>query len=100
VSLRRREVGLRVALGAQHGDIAWQFLGKAISVVGLAGVAGIAGALAFSGLLSGMLFGVPPNDPATLGAALGLVVLVASIAALVPALRASRIDPMVALREE
>ena len=100
VSLRRREVGLRMALGAQHDDIARQFLGKAMSVVGVAGVAGIVGALAFSGLLSGMLFGVPPNDPAALGAALGLVVLVASIAALVPALRASRIDPMVALREE
>jgi putative ABC transport system permease protein len=100
VGLRRREVGLRVAVGARPADIAAQFLLHALRVVAVAGIAGVALALAFGQVLSGMLFGVSPSDPATLAGVVGVVAAVAVLAALVPALRAARIDPMEALREE
>jgi putative ABC transport system permease protein len=100
VGLRRREVGLRVAVGARPADIAAQFLLHALRVVAVAGIAGVALALAFGQVLSGMLFGVSPSDPATLAGVVGVVAAVAVLAALVPALRAARVDPMQALREE
>jgi ABC-type antimicrobial peptide transport system permease subunit len=100
VSLRRREVGLRVALGALSRNIVAQFLLKALRVVGIACAIGLALSFAFTRALSGMLFGVSPWDPATLSAVVLLVVGVATLAAILPAVRASRIDPMQALREE
>jgi ABC-type antimicrobial peptide transport system permease subunit len=100
VSLRRREVGLRVALGALRGSIVKQFLWTALRVVGIACVAGLVLALAFTRLLSSMLFGVSPSDPVTLAAVVFVVVGAAVLAALLPAARAARTDPMQALREE
>jgi putative ABC transport system permease protein len=90
VSLRRREIGLRVALGAVQSAITSHFLLTAMRVVAVACVAGLAS----------MLYGVSPNDPATLAGVVVIVLVVAAAAALVPALRASRVDPMTALREE
>jgi ABC-type antimicrobial peptide transport system permease subunit len=100
VSLRRREVGLRVALGALSGTIVAQFVGQALRVVGVACVAGLVLSLVFGRALSGLLFGVSPSDPLTLVGVIVLVVGVAALAAFLPSLRASRIDPMEALREE
>jgi putative ABC transport system permease protein len=100
VSLRRREVGLRVALGAQQRNIVAQFLAKALGVVAVACVIGIVVALASARFISGMLFEVSPGDPATLGGVVALVVAVAALAALLPAWRASRVEPMRVLREE
>ena len=100
VSLRRREVGLRVALGAQQRNIVAQFLVKALRVVAIACVIGIVAALAFGRFISGMLFEVSPNDPVTLGGVVALVVAVAVLAALLPAWRAARVEPMRVLREE
>jgi putative ABC transport system permease protein len=100
VSLRRREVGLRVALGAQQGNIVAQFLGKALRVVAIACAAGLVLSFAFSRALSGMLFGVSPFDTLTLAGVVALVTSVAVVAALVPALRAARVDPMTVLRDE
>jgi predicted permease len=100
VSLRRREVGLRVALGAQQANIVTQFLSKALRVVAMACVVGLALSLAFSRALSGMLFGVSPFDAATLAGVVVLVTSVAIVAALVPAMRAARVAPMNVLREE
>jgi hypothetical protein len=100
VSLRRREVGLRVALGAQQANIVKQFLVKAMRVVAVACAAGLVLAFAVGRSLSGMLFGVSPSDPATLAAVVSIVIAVAALAAFLPALRASRIDPMEALRDE
>ena len=100
VSLRRREVGLRVALGAQQRNIVAQFIAKALRVVAIACVIGAAAALAFSRFISGMLFEVSPGDPATLGGVIVLVVAVAALAALLPAWRAARVEPMRVLREE
>lgn len=99
-SLRRREVGLRVALGARQRAIVGSFVAKALRVVSVACVAGIVAALAFSRLISGMLFGVSPSDPATLVGVVVLVVGVAALAALLPAWRAARVEPMKVLREE
>ncbi len=100
VSLRRREVGLRVALGAQRREIIAAFLGKALSVVAMACIAGVALSLALSEVLEGMLYGVSSADPLALGTVIVLVTGVGTVAALVPALRAARVDPMNVLREE
>jgi predicted permease len=100
VSLRRREVGLRVALGALSGTIVAQFVTQALRVVGVGCVVGLVLSLAFGRALSGLLFGVSPSDPLTLAGVVVLVVGVAALAAVLPSLRASRIDPMEALREE
>jgi predicted permease len=100
VSLRRREVGLRVALGAQQRSIVAQFLAKALRVVTVACAIGIVAALAFARFISGMLFEVSPGDPVTLGGVVVLVVAVAALAALLPAWRAARVEPMRVLREE
>jgi len=100
VSLRRREVGLRVALGALSSTIVAQFVTQALQVVGAACVVGLLLSLAFGRALSGLLFGVSPSDPFTLAGVIVVVVGVAALAAFLPALRASRIDPMEALREE
>jgi predicted permease len=99
-SLRRREVGLRVALGAQQNNIVAEFVGKALRVVAIACVVGLALSVAFSGVLSGMLFGVSRFDAATLSGVVALVTGVALVAALVPAVRAARVDPMAVLRDE
>jgi putative ABC transport system permease protein len=100
VSLRRREVGLRVALGAQRRQIVVGFLAKALQVVGVACVAGVGLSLALSELLAGMLYGVSRVDPFSLAAVIALVTGVGGVAASVPALRAARVDPMNVLREE
>jgi predicted permease len=100
VGLRRREVGLRVALGAHSRNIVAQFLARALRVVGIACVAGLVLALAFTRVLSGMLYGVSPSDPITLSAVVAVGVGAAVLAAILPAARAARIDPMQALREE
>jgi predicted permease len=100
VSLRRREVGLRVALGAPQARIIVELVGKALRVVGVACIVGLAVSFAFSQLLAGMLYGVSSADPLALGAVVALVIGVAAAAALVPAHRASRVDPMTVLRED
>jgi ABC-type antimicrobial peptide transport system permease subunit len=100
VNLRRREVGLRVALGALSGDIVSQFLRKVLRIVAVACAAGLALSFMFTRALSGMLYGVSPSDPATLSSVVAIVVIVAAVAAFVPAMRAARIDPMQALRED
>lgn len=100
VSLRRRDVGLRVALGALRNMIVTHYLAKALKVVGVGCLIGLGLSVAFSRMLSSMLYGVSPSDPITLGTAIGIVVIVAAIGAVVPLMRASRIDPIVALRED
>jgi predicted permease len=100
VAERTHEIGIRVALGAQARDVARMVLRRtlALSVPGL--VLGILGALAVTRVLDRLLFGVKPNDPATFGSVAALLAAVALVAALIPARRAARVDPMVALRAE
>lgn len=100
VSLRRREVGLRMALGARRENIVGQFVSRTMRIVGAAVATGLMASLIFSRALSGMLFEISPTDPFVLGAVIVTVMLVATSAALVPALRASRTNPMIALRQD
>jgi putative ABC transport system permease protein len=100
VGLRRREIGLRVALGARHANIVSQFLFKALRVVGVGCVAGLGLVFVFTRSLASMLYGVAPTDVTTLVAVLAVVTCIAAAAALIPAKRAARLDPMEALRFE
>jgi predicted permease len=99
VGLRRREVGLRMALGALRSDIVRQFLGQGLRVVGLACAGGVGLALALRRVVAGLLYGVSATDTATLLAVVAMVAVVAALASLAPALRAARLDPMRVLRE-
>jgi putative ABC transport system permease protein len=100
VSQRRREVGLRMALGAVRRNIVAQFMMKALRVAGIACVAGLALSFAFTRVLSGMLYGVSPSDPVTIVSVIIIVFVVAALASFMPARRAARLDPMQTLREE
>jgi putative ABC transport system permease protein len=100
VSQRRREIGLRMALGARRRDVLRMVLGQGL-VLALAGLAaGLAGALALTRVLEGFLFGVTTSDPATFVAVAAFLLLAASAACLLPAARASRVEPATALRYE
>jgi len=100
VSLRRREVALRLALGALRRSVVHQLMTMSIRIVGTASAVGLLLALLFTRSLSTMLYGVTPTDPATLTGVMFLVVAVAFIAAFIPAARATFVQPMRALREE
>jgi putative ABC transport system permease protein len=100
VRQRLREIGIRLALGARTSEVLRLVLVRGMAPT-LAGVAlGIAGALALSGIASRFVFGVSAADPATLAAVTALVLTVGLLASLVPALRASRVDPIRTLRDE
>jgi putative ABC transport system permease protein len=100
VNVRRREIGLRLALGALRQEIALRFLlqGLRVSIIGCG--FGLALSAASVRLLSGMLYGVSSFDAVTFGGVVALVLMVAAISTLLPAARAARTDPMCVLREE
>ncbi len=100
VTRRTREIGLRLALGAQPHIVLRMVLGEAWIVVAGAFVVGVPLALGAGYALRGFLFGVAPQDLATLGGACGVLALAATLAAYVPARRAARVDPLAALRCE
>jgi len=100
VNVRRREVGLRLALGALQGQIVKQFLFQGLGVSFLGCIAGSVLAAAFAHVLSGMLYGVSPTDATTLLGVVLLVLVVAAVASLAPAIRAASVEPMQVLREE
>lgn len=100
VTQRSSEIGIRMALGAQPSDVRKQIVweGGKLVIAGL--VFGIAGALVSTRIMSTLLFGVKPMDPVTVAATAALLGATAMLASYVPARRASRIDPMSALRCE
>jgi len=100
VSRRTREIGIRMALGAESRDVLRLVVGQGITLAIVGAVVGVAAALAVTRFLSSMLFGVKPSDPATFVAIAALLALVALAASYIPARRATRVDPMVALRYE
>jgi putative ABC transport system permease protein len=98
VAERTHEIGIRVALGAVGGDVVRLVMRRVLTLV-VPGVGlGVVGALAVTRVLTTFLFGVKPNDPATFAAVAATLVVVAFLAGLVPARRATRVDPLVALR--
>jgi putative ABC transport system permease protein len=100
VAERRREIGIRMALGAAQGSVLTQVMkqGVVLTVIGI--VAGLAGALGLNRLIASLLFGVQPTDPATIVGVVVTITGVALIACWLPAWRASRLDPNIVLRQD
>ena len=100
VARRTREIGLRVALGAGRRQTSWLFLRRSLGYLAVGLPAGILGALGVGQLLRSVLVQVGPTDPATLAGTVLLLTAVCIVAGLIPARKAARLDPMVALRAE
>jgi predicted permease len=100
VAQRTRDLGIRMALGAESSDIYRVVLGHGVKLTLLGLFIGIVAALILARLAQGVLFGVSPTDPITLGSVAAILAVVAFVASFIPARRATRVDPMVALREE
>jgi putative ABC transport system permease protein len=100
VAQRMQEMGVRMALGARRGEVLRLVLGEGLSLAAAGVVIGWLLALALRQAIAGMLFAVDPGDPATFAAAAGILLLTALAACYGPARRASRVDPLIALRQE
>ena len=100
VARRTKEIGVRMALGADRATVMAAVLGRGMRLAAIGVALGVVGALAATRLLSGMLAGVGPRDPLTFAAIVLLLLGTAAVACLVPARRASRVDPMTAIRAD
>jgi putative ABC transport system permease protein len=100
VSRRRKEIGIHMALGATRTNVLRMIMGRGLRLTAAGLVAGTAAAALSTRLLQAQLFNVKPTDPATIAAVAGFIALVAAAACYVPASRATRVDPMIVLREE
>jgi ABC-type antimicrobial peptide transport system permease subunit len=100
VAQRTQEIGIRMALGAQMKDVLKLILRNAMSLVLFGAILGLAGAYAATRVMSSLLFGVTPTDLATFVAVPLILLMVALVASLVPAYRATTVDPLIALRYE
>jgi predicted lysophospholipase L1 biosynthesis ABC-type transport system permease subunit len=100
VTQRWREIGIRMALGAGRETVLRSVVAHGLTLTLLGLAAGLAAALVLTRLMKTLLFEVSPSDPATLAGVAALITVVAAAASLVPALRATRVDPIVALRDE
>jgi putative ABC transport system permease protein len=100
VAQRTHEIGVRVALGAVPHDVLGMVLRRGLALAGGGAVLGLIGAAVLTRLLTSQLYGVRPLDPLTFGAVTAVLLLVALVACAIPARRATRVDPMVALRAE
>jgi ABC-type antimicrobial peptide transport system permease subunit len=97
---RTPEIGIRMALGAARGVVQWMVLRESLVLAGIGLAVGIPAALAGTRLLDAMLYGLAPRDPLTLGSAAATMLVLGVLAGYLPARRAARVDPLVALRAE
>jgi putative ABC transport system permease protein len=100
VTERTHEIGIRMALGASGNRVRREIVGRGLKLTAIALAIGVPGAIALARLTQGVLFGVRPGDPATLASAGALLAIVSLAACYLPARRASRVDPVVALAQE
>jgi putative ABC transport system permease protein len=100
VSRRTREIGVRIALGARSQDVLTMILNQGMRTIVVGIVIGLAGSLVLTRTLSSLLFGVTATDPVTFAAVIALLIATALLACYIPARRATKVDPMVALRYE
>jgi ABC-type antimicrobial peptide transport system permease subunit len=100
VAERRREIGIRLALGSDRASVLAQVMRQGLVLTGLGLLVGFGGSFASTRLLSSLLFDVQPTDLTTMAAVMATIVVVAMVACWLPAWRASRLDPIVALRDE
>ncbi len=100
VARRTREIGIRVALGAQRRDVFRLIMIRGVVLIGIGVLVGVGAAIAFSRVLESLLFGVAPNSIGTLALVSAGLVAVALLACYLPARRATQVDPLVALRYE
>ena len=100
MSARTQEIGVRLAVGAEPRDVRWMVVKQVLKMAGVGLALGTAMLLAATGAVEGLLFGVKPADPVTIAAVVGLLGAVALVAAWIPAVRASRVDPIAALRND
>jgi predicted permease len=100
VARRRKELGIRLALGAQPGLVIWMVMREVVLLVTIGLAVGIPAAMALGSYVSSQLYGIEPRDPWIAGGTILLLLTVSALAGLIPATRASRIDPILALRHE
>ncbi|MCA1558955.1 MAG: FtsX-like permease family protein [Acidobacteria bacterium] len=100
IARRTAEIGIRMALGAERRAMRWMVMRQSLRLVVVGVALGIPAAIWGTRLLDTMLFGLSPSDPVTFAQAAGLMLAVSAVAAYVPARRAARVDPLVALRAE
>jgi predicted permease len=100
ISQRTAEIGIRMSLGAAPGRVLRMVLGDGAIMLGAGTVLGIVGSLAAARLLEGLLFGIAPRDPATLAVVAAVMAAVGLAACAVPAVRAARVDPLIAIRKQ
>jgi putative ABC transport system permease protein len=100
VSQQTHEIGVRMALGARASAVMWSVLRRALVLMAIGVAIGTAGALALTRVMAGLLYEIRPTDAATLAGAAVLLAVLAVAASLIPAWRATRVDPLIALRAE
>jgi ABC-type antimicrobial peptide transport system permease subunit len=100
VTQRTREIGIRMALGAKQTDVVWMVMRDVLLLVAVGLAIGVPASMALARVVQSQLFGLTAHDPSTLFLATGALALVACLAGYIPAIRASRLDPMNALRYE